>query len=66
MSPGKKLLTKPPRWYEFDRLIPYQDIVFVVGGLLVAAGAWWIYPPSALLIAGAGLIWLAILMGRTA
>ena len=33
-----------------------QTAAFLIGVLLAAAGAWWIYPPAGLLVAGGLLV----------
>lgn len=40
-----------------------SDIAIAAGALLFVAGAGWIYPPAALLIAGAALVFAGVQAG---
>ena len=42
-----------------------EDVIALVGLLLLVSGVFWIYPPAALIIAGAFLIWYSyVLSGK--
>lgn len=38
-----------------------NDVVGIIGAVLVTAGLWMIYPPAALIVLGCGLVTLALL-----
>lgn len=47
------------------RLARYMaDALILLGAGLVVAGAWIIYPPIALIVAGFALVFLAVIGGR--
>ncbi len=51
------------KWYELDWLLPYKDVVLVVGfALLTAAAAHRWGLDAALAVAGVEVLWLAWLM----
>jgi len=66
----KPKLTLPPKpkWYELDWLLPAKDLLLVAGGLLVVFGVYQLWPPHShamsWMVAGAGLMRLAWLMGK--
>ena len=52
------------RWYELDRLVPYRDLLLVVGfGMVVAGISRWTIP-GAVVVGGAGLMLASWLMSR--
>lgn len=58
-----QVLTKPVEWIRTLARAVHTvrvEIVFFAGVALLATGAWWIYPPSGLIVAGLVLIWVAI------
>ena len=52
------------RWYELDRFVPYRDLVFVLGFLIVAVGVGMLSIPVGLIAVGLGLILVSWLMSR--
>ena len=38
----------------------HQELLFFAGVVLLAVGAWWVYPPAGLMTAGGLLVWIAI------
>jgi quinol-cytochrome oxidoreductase complex cytochrome b subunit len=56
---------KKTKWYELEALIPYHDVIFLVGFLLavgaVAVFSW----GGALFLLGTGLMGLGYLMGKS-
>jgi hypothetical protein len=59
-------MTPTPRWYELDRLLPYRDLVLVAGIACLLGGVACYTLPGALMLAGAILVALGWLMGRSA
>ena len=51
-------------WYELEGLIPYRDLLFVAGFALVVAGVALWSRPAALVVGGAGLMYLGWLMSK--
>jgi hypothetical protein len=65
--PGPRVV-EAAHWYELEWLLPGKDILLLAGGLLVCYGVYALYAPythaGAWIIAGAGLMRLAWLMGK--
>jgi hypothetical protein len=38
----------------------HQELLFFAGVVLLAVGAWWMYPPAGLITAGGLLVWISI------
>jgi hypothetical protein len=61
--PGPEPAPKPPsRWYELDYLVPYRDVVLVLGFGIFLAGVFLIPKaglPLGFMAAGAGVIFAA-------
>ena len=53
-----------PAWYELEWLVPYRDLLFVLGFASVVAGVSRWSAPGALITAGAGLMYAGWLMSR--
>ena len=61
-------VVRAARWYELEWLLPWKDILLIAGGLLACYGVYGLYAPythaGAWIVAGAGLMRLAWLMGK--
>lgn len=55
-----------PKWWELERLIPYRDLVMVVGYLVITGGVALWSVPACLVFAGSGIVALSWLLGRAA
>lgn len=40
------------------------DALTILGGVTLAGGAWWIYPPAAVILLGTACVWLGMAMDR--
>lgn len=47
-------------WIPLRTHIGFDDLVFLIGLLLIAAGLWWIWWPIAILVPGLLLVWLTL------
>lgn len=41
------------------------DVLTVLGGIMLAGGAWWIYPPAAMIVLGVEAVLLGIKMDQS-
>lgn len=66
MSPKKPepKAPAPLKWYELERLVPYRDLVLVLGALLTVIGVMLVFVPAALIVAGVGLVYLSWRMAK--
>lgn len=46
------------------RLIDLPDLLIILGGALIIAAAFWIYPPYGMIVAGLELLIVGILASR--
>ncbi len=51
------------KWYDLERLVPYRDLILVIGFGLIVYGIGLIYAPAAWIVAGAGLVTASLKMG---
>jgi len=52
------------KWHNLERLLPYSDLVGMIGFVLLVGGIAWISVPCALIAAGILLIALSLYMAR--
>jgi hypothetical protein len=61
----KPALVKPKTpWYSLEQLVPYADLIAVIGAAMLLFGVAVIYWPLALVVGGALLMWVAWKMGQ--
>jgi hypothetical protein len=69
MSPTSQKSPEPPaptpKWYEFDSITPFHDVIALVGFLLLVGGVAVFSVGAALIVAGGGLLALGWLMAKS-